>query len=143
MIHDRKRGGEPFNEIQEVTLTARLTEFLLATARRPIDRIQRSPLARPWTMTAGLLAANLVLAAVVVGSVLPAQAQGGPGTGFCQDCYQGYHPVTLEVVHATSWFDGVFGSRYGGSFATSHSSGAFYPGLCREAHRRVACCVPN
>ena len=108
-----------------------------------INASRRSPLARPWMITAGLLAANLVFAVVVVASAPLARAQVRPVPGFCQDCYQGYHAASLKDVHATKPFEGVFGSKYGGSFVTSHADGAFYDGFCVEAHRRIACCERN
>lgn len=68
--------------------------LFVGPVRAAINASRRSPLARPWMVTATLLAANLVLAVGVVGSAPPAQAQVGSGPGFCQDCYQGYHAVT-------------------------------------------------
>ena len=97
----------------------------------------------PWVTTAALFAVNIALVAAVLGSPQPARAQIGESADICQECYQGIIPTKagFKRVHATTWFNGEFGSAFGGAYLTRHNFGSFYSGACRAAHYDKPCCT--
>ena len=122
------------------TMTPALTTTITRTlaflaARTSVNPSNGDLLAKSWKTTAGLVAVNVALIAVLVGSVRVAQAQTPQ---WCNECYQGIHYWTGTWAHATWQFRRSEPLGYGIDVPPHIADEP-----CLWAHIYPLCCIPT